>query len=45
MGTEKAKDTRKMKCMMSSKVNNGLDLEAGFYKVVIGDHLDYRYEV
>jgi hypothetical protein len=25
MGTEKAKDTRKMKCMISSKVNSGFD--------------------
>ena len=45
LGTEKAKESRKMKCMISNKNNNGFDQDGGFYKSVIGDHLDYRYEV
>ena len=45
LGTQEAKDARKMKCLINSKINNGFDLEGGFYKVVEGDHLDYRFEV
>lgn len=25
--------------------NCGFDLDGGYYKVVVGDHLDYQYEV
>jgi dual specificity tyrosine-phosphorylation-regulated kinase 2/3/4 len=31
--------------MLARGINNGFDLEAGYYKVVVGDHLTYRYEV
>ena len=25
--------------------NNGFDYDGGYYKIVAGDHLDYRYEI
>lgn len=31
--------------MLSRGINHGFDIEAGYYKVVIGDHLLYKYEV
>lgn len=34
-----------MKSLLNSKVNNGFDQDGNFYKVVEGDHLDYRFEV
>ena len=30
---------------MAKKYNNGFDSESGYYKVVVGDHINYRYEV
>ena len=45
LGTSEAKEGRKMKSLLNSKVNNGFDQEGNFYKVVDGDHLDYRFEV
>jgi dual specificity tyrosine-phosphorylation-regulated kinase 2/3/4 len=44
IGTPQAKETRKMKSLLT-KHNFGFDLEGGFYKIVEGDHLDYRFEV
>ena len=34
-----------MQLMLAKGINNGFDLEAGYYKIVVGDHLNYRYEV
>jgi dual specificity tyrosine-phosphorylation-regulated kinase 2/3/4 len=34
-----------MHSILRQKINNGFDNEAGFYKVVIGDHIAYRYEI
>jgi hypothetical protein len=34
-----------MQNMLAKGVNNGFDLEGGFYKIVVGDHINYRYEV
>lgn len=31
--------------MLQKKNNNGFDTEGGFYKIVEGDHIAYRYEV
>jgi hypothetical protein len=46
IGTAEAKEQRKFKSILSSKENNmGFDRKGGFYKVVLGDHLGYRFEV
>jgi dual specificity tyrosine-phosphorylation-regulated kinase 2/3/4 len=46
IGTHESKEARKFKSILHSKDNNqGFDRNGGFYKVVIGDHLFYRYEV
>ena len=46
IGTPEAKEQRRFKSILSSRDNNnGFDRNGGFYKVVLGDHLGYRYEV
>ena len=46
IGTPEAKEQRKFKSILAARDNNhGFDRNGGFYKVVIGDHLGYRYEV
>jgi hypothetical protein len=45
LGTPEAKEARKMKSLLNNKMNNGFDQEGNFYKIVEGDHLDYRFEV
>ena len=30
---------------MIGRNNQGFDYDGGYYKIVVGDHLDYRYEV
>ncbi len=44
VGTQRAKEVRNMQNIIS-KNNNGFDMEGGFYKIVEGDHLDYRFEI
>lgn len=34
-----------MQTIIKSKNNNGFDQDGGFYKIVEGDHLEYRFEV
>lgn len=34
-----------MHSILRAKLNNGFDYDGGFYKIVIGDHIAYRYEV
>ena len=34
-----------MQNVLHKKANNGFDMEGGFYKIVEGDHIAYRYEV
>lgn len=34
-----------MQSLLNNKHNHGFDTDEGFYKVVEGDHLEYRYEV
>lgn len=46
IGKQEAKEARKFKSILNTKDNNsGFDRNGGFYKVVVGDHLFYRYEV
>lgn len=45
IGSQASKDARQMHTLLRAKQNNGFDTEGRFYKVVIGDHIDYRYEV
>ena len=41
-----SKDNRHLKSVLGSKdPNNGFDRNGGFYKVVVGDQLAYRFEV
>lgn len=44
-GNEKSKEIRRIQGVIHKKANNGFDMEGGFYKVVEGDHIAYRYEV
>lgn len=34
-----------MQSLLHSKNNNGYDQDIGFYKIVVADHLDFRYEI
>ena len=34
-----------MQNVLHKKANNGFDMEGGFYKIVEGDHIGYRYEI
>lgn len=45
VGTQEAKDKRNMSVILTRAVNGGFDNQDGYYKVVVGDHLAYRYEV
>jgi hypothetical protein len=45
IGTAEAKEQRKFTSLLSKENNNGFDRNGGFYKLVIGDHLAFRYEV
>ena len=45
IGTQVSKDKRNMQSLLRNGYNNGFDLEAGYYKIVVGDHLNYRFEV
>lgn len=45
IGTKESKDRRNMQGLLAKKANNGFDSDSGYYKVVVGDHLNYRYEV
>jgi dual specificity tyrosine-phosphorylation-regulated kinase 2/3/4 len=45
IGSPKSKEKRNIQLMLARGINNGFDIEAGYYKVVVGDHLLYRYEV
>lgn len=46
IGTQLAKEDRKFKNILSTRENNnGFDRQGGFYKIVIGDHIQYRYEI
>ena len=43
--TPESKDKRNVSSLLSRNLNNGFDNNDGYYKVVVGDHLLYRYEV
>lgn len=45
VGTEASKEKRNMHNVLSKNNNNGYDTNDGYYKVVVGDHLNYRYEM
>jgi hypothetical protein len=46
VGTLEAKEQRKISSIISQgDSNNGFDLTKGYYRIVIGDHLAYRYEI
>lgn len=54
IGTIDAKEQRNFKSILSSRSNsmshalsnnNGFDRQGGLYKVIVGDHIAYRYEV
>ena len=45
IGSPTSKDKRNVSSILSKNINNGYDNHEGYYKVVIGDHLLYRYEV
>ncbi|CDW76326.1 related to dual specificity protein kinase pom1 [Stylonychia lemnae] len=46
IGKLEAKESRKYKSILSTIDDNyGFDRKGGFYKVFIGDHLFYRYEI
>ena len=54
IGTIEAKEQRNFKSILSSRSNsmshslsnnNGFDRNGGLYKVIVGDHIAYRYEV
>lgn len=41
-----AKENRKFNSVLCTKENNnGFDRHGGFYKIFVGDHLAYRYEI
>ena len=45
IGSPTSKDKRNVSSILSKNYNSGFDNSEGYYKVVIGDHLLYRYEV
>ncbi len=46
LGTLDAKEQRKYKSVFCTKDNNnGFDRNGGFYKMFVGDHVFYRYEI
>lgn len=52
LGTVEAKEQRNLKSIltarsnsMSQANNHGFDRNGGLYKVIVGDHIAYRYEV
>jgi hypothetical protein len=53
MGTVEAKETKSIKNLLMTRSNSmnhanngfGFDRNGGAYKVIIGDHIAYRYEV
>jgi dual specificity tyrosine-phosphorylation-regulated kinase 2/3/4 len=55
VGKLEAKEQRNFKSILSSRSNsmshsyqnnnNGFDRQGGFYKVIIGDHIGYRFEI
>ena len=54
LGTAEAKEQRNFKTILNSRSNsmshtqnsnNGFDRYGGLYKVIVGDHIAYRYEV
>ena len=46
IGTKVAKEARRFKSIIGAKDNNnGFDRNEGLYKIILGDHLFYRYEI
>jgi hypothetical protein len=46
LGTADAKEQRRFRSILSTRENNyGFDRNGGIYKVVVGDHIAFRYEV
>ena len=55
VGKQEAKEQRSFKSILNTRSNsmshsyqnnnNGFDRQGGFYKVIIGDHIAFRYEV
>ena len=52
LGTQEAKETKLLKSILNTRSNSmnhanqfGFDKNSGNYKVIVGDHIAYRYEV